>query len=191
SFSNRSSPRKLAWLRPSMSRRVSATASGFGNGLEPVCGVACAPMARPMTTASSKARDSVPIRNMVGSPFGEGGLLGWGLVQLQLDFVAHDAHRVTAGLEARVVRPGPVRQPKTPGVPGTGHDAIFHVALAQRSAHVGADVVDREILLAHPEQGDQFVADFDRLAFPVGHVSHPTHDLKLGHKYPFLKPGWT
>src|SRR5262245_41761557 len=108
-----------------------------------------------------------------------------GVSDLNLNGVALDAHLVTADLEPRVVGPGAVSPPEPPGVPGTGHDVVFHVAAAERRPHVRTDVVDGEELAVLPEDGNELVVDADRLALALGDVADAADRVKLGHDRPF------
>src|SRR5260370_18737955 len=101
--------------------------------------------------------------------------------QPDLDEVFVHKDRIAANFDARIVRPGAVRQAKAPGVPGTGDDAFFQVAAAQGSAHVRADIVDGIVLALYPKYGDQLVPKGNGLAFPVGHVIDPANRVKIAH----------
>src|SRR5262249_29166737 len=105
-----------------------------------------------------------------------------------LDLALLDADLVTADLDARRVRPGPVAEAKAPGVPRAGDGAVLHVAAAQRRAHVRANVVDRVIPAAVQEHRDQLVADADGLALPLADLLDAADRLKIAHPKSFLDP---
>lgn len=69
-------------------------------------------------------------------------------------------------------------------MPGTGDDAVFDKAAAQRCTHVRADIVDREELaLLILEQGDQLAADFKGSALPGGNILQGANRLELSHPH--------
>ena len=58
------------------------------------------------------------------------------------------------------------------GFSGTVDDALLvEIAGAERSAHVGAQVVDREVAAVPVEYGDEPLADLERAAFAFGNVA--------------------
>src|SRR5262249_26565662 len=110
---------------------------------------------------------------------------GWrGGRHLDLDLIADDADGITADFDARVVRPGAVRDAEPPRVPGTGDDAILHVAATERGPHVRAHVIDGVELSALAEDGDQLVADTNRRCLALGHVADPADRMKFPHSSP-------
>jgi hypothetical protein len=84
-----------------------------------------------------------------------------------LDLISHDAGFKAVDLDPRVVAPSAVGHFEAPGVPGAGDDAVVDLARPERSSHVGAEVVDGEILAVGVEDGDEPIAedDGDPLAF--------------------------
>src|SRR5262249_26041358 len=96
-----------------------------------------------------------------------------------------DRGRVAADLDGRVIGVGPRGHVPAPAVPGTDHDLALHVPLAQRSAPVRAEVVDRVVAARHVEHGDALAVHLNgpRLALaeladrgdlrPVRHSSSP------------------
>src|SRR5262249_29785530 len=107
---------------------------------------------------------------------------GWGSdCDLDLDLVAINADRITADLDARIVRPGAIGDAESPRVPGTGDDPILDVATAERGSHVGTHVVDGVELAILAEKGDQLVTNAHSLALAFGHVASPTDRMKVSH----------
>jgi adenylate cyclase, class 2 len=102
---------------------------------------------------------------------------------LNLHLIAFDAHGVAADFQPGIVCPSAVGQPVAPGVPGAGDDAVFDVAAAERSAHVGAGVVDGVILAVNKKKGDQFFAYLDRFSFAGCDFADATDRVKIAHGF--------
>src|SRR6516164_9119935 len=108
-------------------------------------------------------------------------MIRMGAGQLDLNEVIYHPHRITTDLDARIVRPGPVRQAEAPGMPGTGDDAFLQVTAAEGSPHVRADIVDGKVLALKPKDCDQLVANHHRLAFAFDYIIDPADGVKIAH----------
>lgn len=90
-----------------------------------------------------------------------------------LDFVAGDADFECVDGESRIVGPFAVADAKAPGVPRAGDYAfVVEVARSERSAHVGAEVVDREVFAVPEKYRDKTFANLERLAFALRYCTH-------------------
>jgi hypothetical protein len=88
-----------------------------------------------------------------------------------LDFVAFDADFEGVDFYLGVVAPLAVVNAEAPGVPGAGDDAGFEVAAGERSAHVGAEVVDGGEFSVLVEDGDHPSVDGVGLTLAVGNIA--------------------
>ncbi len=93
--------------------------------------------------------------------------------QADLNFVACDADFERVDGQSRVVGPFAVADAESPGVPRARDNALLvQVARTQRCAHVGAQVVDCEVLTVFEKHRDEALADLERLALPFGNRAH-------------------
>ena len=102
-------------------------------------------------------------------------------VHLELDFAVFDANGIATDLDARVVGPGAVGESKAPGVPGAGDDALLDIAAAERGAHVGANIVNGEILSLVVKDGDELAGDLNGSTLSLRQLVRPAHALELRH----------
>jgi len=94
------------------------------------------------------------------------------LSNADLDFVVDDADVELVDGEAGVVDPFAVVNAESPSVPGAGDGALFvQVSGTERRAHVGAEVVDREVAAVLMEHGDETFTDLERTAFALGDIA--------------------
>src|ERR1700687_4353426 len=107
--------------------------------------------------------------------------IGASELDLHLDFPIRYANRVAADLDARVVRPGAVGQPKSPGVPGAGDNSLLHIALAQGVPHVRTSVVDSKVIYFVAENSDQLVRHLDHARLALHQFADPKHRMKVRH----------
>src|SRR5262249_30071911 len=77
--------------------------------------------------------------------------------------------------------PGAVRDPETPGVPGTSNDVRFQIPFAQGCPHVWAYVVDGVVLSSYTKQCNQPTAEADRLPLSLADFMNFAHRLKSIH----------
>ncbi len=69
-------------------------------------------------------------------------------------------------------------------MPGAGDFAFFvELAIAERGAHVGAEVVDGEIVAVAVEEGDQSVAEMKRSACAWGNGADLGDGDEIGHGF--------
>jgi hypothetical protein len=100
-----------------------------------------------------------------------------------LNLFPDDPDGIMADLDTRVVGPGPIVQPKTPGVPGAGDDAVLDVTTRQRGPHVRAHVVDGLDLVATAKDSDEFAIDGYGLPLVVPKFGKTTNRLVFAHEF--------
>src|SRR5262249_9026933 len=107
-------------------------------------------------------------------------------VDLDLNLVANDANGKATDFDPAIVHPGAIFQPKMPGMPGTGDDAVFHPSRAERGAHVRTAIVDGEVLAVMQEQGDEVPAHDDGLPIAFLYLANSANGVILCHEHPRL-----
>jgi hypothetical protein len=89
-------------------------------------------------------------------------------LHLDLDLSFPNADWIAADLDARIIRPGAVGQPKSPSVPRASDNPVLEITSAQGISHVRASVINGEIPASVAEDGDQFIRDPDHAPLPLG-----------------------
>jgi hypothetical protein len=93
-------------------------------------------------------------------------LNGW---QAHLYFVSGYTDSESIDRKSRVVGPFAVADAKPPGVPrARDYALIVQIARPERRAHVGAQVVDREVLAIPEKYRDKTFTNLERLALAFG-----------------------
>ncbi len=103
-----------------------------------------------------------------------------------LDFVSFDANLEAIDLDFWAIAPGAVAGFESPGVPWAGDDAVVNFARAERSAHVGAEIVDGHVLAAGIKHGNEAFADGNCNALAFGDGTNFCDRDKFGHEDLFV-----
>src|SRR5262245_6019311 len=74
-------------------------------------------------------------------------------------------------------------------MPGTGHNAVFNKAAAERRAHMRADIVDCIVPALMKKHGNQLALELDRLAFVFCYLTYLADGSKLAHNNPRAEKG--
>src|SRR6266478_376659 len=103
-----------------------------------------------------------------------------------------NADGIAADLDARIIRPGAVGQPKSPSVPGASDDPVLQMASAQRISHVRAGVINGEVSASFAKNGNQFIRDPDHTPLALGQLADPAHGMEFSHRdSPLQSSYWT
>ncbi len=103
--------------------------------------------------------------------------------QTDLNFITFDTNVIDIGAERWIVSPSTIANVEPPRVPGTSHRAfLIQATRAERGSHVGAKVVDGEILPFMEKHRDHLLAYEERLPLAFDNRTDFGDRYKIKHR---------
>jgi hypothetical protein len=81
------------------------------------------------------------------------------------NLILNNGNIVATNFKSWIIRPCPITQAKSPGMPGTGDRALLNMTATKRGTHVGAEIIDGEKLSIVMVNSHTLFLDFDGMDF--------------------------